>query len=98
MKVGDGAYDLDFSTAIAAVRSLAGISRTRPDIAEAIQQLARTGALLDCRLELYETGVTGHPVVRYYPTEWFEVLMTAAAENWDEERVKSAICGHLVRS
>lgn len=79
MKAGDAIYDLDFGPAIAAMRSLSWIARDRPDIAEAVQQLARTGALIDCRLETGKTGVTGHTIVSYYPTDWLKVLMTAAA-------------------
>lgn len=76
MDAGGTDYDIDFTPGIEAFRSLAGIAVRRPDIAASIDQLARDGTLLNCRLERRKIG---RPVVRYYPSGCFALQIAAVA-------------------
>lgn len=95
MDAGGVTYDLDFSEARDAIRTLAGIGEKRPDIANMVLELGSAGMAIDCRLEDGKTGITGHPLVRYYPTTRLLTLVTAAAENWEEARIRESLahCG-----
>ena len=74
-------YDLHFDDALAAVRSLAGIATTRPDIAEAVDDLLSSGTAFVCDFDEAATEATGNRVLRYHPSERLKMIVAAFTED-----------------